>query len=59
MQIKETPEDFIVEEKIRLNTKFKGDYTYFLLEKRINLIINTEAQFQCQTVYGKKEGYRK
>jgi len=34
MQIKETPEDFIVEEKIRLNTKFKGDYTYFLLEKR-------------------------
>ncbi|MBS3162604.1 tRNA pseudouridine(13) synthase TruD [Candidatus Woesearchaeota archaeon] len=34
MQIKETPEDFIVEERIRLNTKSKGDYTYFLLEKR-------------------------
>ena len=34
MQIKETPEDFVVEEVIKLNIKPNGEYSYFLLEKR-------------------------
>ena len=33
MQIKETPEDFVVEEVIKLNIKPNGEYSYFLLEK--------------------------
>lgn len=34
MRLKQTPEDFLVEEKIKLNVKKSGDYTYFWLTKK-------------------------
>ena len=34
MLIKETPEDFVVEEVLDLKLKNKGDYIYFILEKK-------------------------
>ena len=47
-KIKESPEDFIVEEIPLIEFKDKGSYTYFLLEKRN---YNTEKALQLLSKY--------
>ena len=55
MKLKQIPEDFVVEEKIKLKTKKSGDYTYFFLTKKNWTTVRAiqEIAKQCHTSFNR------
>src|SRR3989338_883323 len=55
MKLKQIPEDFVVEEKIKLKTKKSGDYTYFFLTKKNWTTVRAiqEIAHACRTSFNR------